>query len=435
MNRAFRALLILIVLCDVRAGEEAASGFQEKGFQALKESQTEPRAIVNAARAFAKASELYEAEGNSDKAVEMNSYLYWCKKKMTLGNIEEFTKSGETGVVAKLTAVEKAEVNAEDAQQWYDRAENFAAANANEPLLIAVRFYEVADRFKGTEISLKAQDKSLQAMGQVTGSKAQPTNPAPAAKSAVAPLPGEAEQKVAEKQIRDIFREDFLKTNPGEKHEFALKLLQQGEDAKDDAATRYVLWKTAAQIAAQNGESELVLALIERFETSFAPDAKLKHALLAATAQNAKSPDLKRALQGMATLADKPDEAAANFAVGKYFSIAACQWDKGVSYLAKGSDAALKNLAKRDLATPADAAKQIDTGDMWWEAAAKERSADIRFAERLRAQNWYEKALPATPALSKIKLEKRIAEIKWDVYNATLAALSPQLRSLDRPIE
>jgi len=39
--------------------------------------------IVDAARNFAKAAALYSGAADEEKTVEMNSFLYWCKKKMT----------------------------------------------------------------------------------------------------------------------------------------------------------------------------------------------------------------------------------------------------------------------------------------------------------------------------------------------------------------
>ena len=143
------ALVTLIFLCTAHYVQaEDADDFRAKGIAALKDSHVNPRAIVDAARSFVKAAELYAAAGNDEKNVEMNSFLYWCKKKMTLQDIEAFTKGGEGAVSEKLTAVEKIVLKADEAQQWIDRAEQFATANPEEHLLIAIRFFEVADRFQ-----------------------------------------------------------------------------------------------------------------------------------------------------------------------------------------------------------------------------------------------------------------------------------------------
>jgi len=177
-----------LLQCSNLAAEEVAE-IREKGIRALKESETNPRAIVEAARAFLKAADLYTAAGNDEQATEMNSFLYWCKKKMTLQDIEQFTKSGNTAIVEKLEAIDKIAPKADDAQKWFDRAEKYAKDNPNEHYLIAVRFFEVASRFVGTKESIAAQERSLKEQGLSVAKAASKTAPA-ADKAAIATKPG-----------------------------------------------------------------------------------------------------------------------------------------------------------------------------------------------------------------------------------------------------
>jgi len=170
-----RSPLLLQSACF--AAEDVAE-IREKGIRALKESESNPRSIVEAARAFLKAADLYTAAGNDEQATEMNSFLYWCKKKMTLQDIEQFTKSGNTAIVEKLEAVEKIAPKADEAQKWFDRAEKYAKDNPNEHYLIAVRFFEVASRFIGTKESIAAQERSLKEQG-LSVAKAGAVKPAP----------------------------------------------------------------------------------------------------------------------------------------------------------------------------------------------------------------------------------------------------------------
>ena len=146
---------------SIRAEEDAAALQQVRHRRAESESQLEPKLIVTAARCFAKAAALYEAQNDEEHAVETNSYLYWCKKKMTLADIEEFTKGLDTGIAERVAAVAK-KVEVSEAQKWFERAEGFAEKHASDHLLVAIRFFEVADRFKGTEQSFTAQDRSLE---------------------------------------------------------------------------------------------------------------------------------------------------------------------------------------------------------------------------------------------------------------------------------
>ena len=68
---------------------------ESKGIAALKLSQAEPDAVVSAAIYFGQAADAYQAAGNTEKATEMNSFLYWCKKKMTLAQMDVFLKGGD----------------------------------------------------------------------------------------------------------------------------------------------------------------------------------------------------------------------------------------------------------------------------------------------------------------------------------------------------
>ena len=159
-------------------GAEGVADIREKGIRALKESETDSRTIVEAARAFAKAADLYAKAGDEDKATEMNAFLYWCKKKMSLQDIEQFTKSGDAVTAEKLSTVEKLAPNPDDSQKWLYRAEKYAKENPNEHYLIAVRFFEVASRFVGTKESIAAQERSLKEQG-LELSKLTPSNTIP----------------------------------------------------------------------------------------------------------------------------------------------------------------------------------------------------------------------------------------------------------------
>jgi hypothetical protein len=159
---------------------ETPDQLRDKGFEALKASQADETKTVEAARFLAQAAEAYEKDGNDSAAAELNSYLYWCKKKMTIKQVDAFISSGNgvaKAAVAKMEAVEKREVKAEDAAIWLARADGFAEAS-KDPFLSAVRYFEVADRFIGSKESMDAQRKSLDLMGKAAPVKEAPRSPA-----------------------------------------------------------------------------------------------------------------------------------------------------------------------------------------------------------------------------------------------------------------
>lgn len=466
-------LLACVLFFNVFAADDP-DALRQQGIEALKESQANPPVIVVAARAFAKASALYEAAGESEKSVEMNSFLYWCKKKMTMADIDAFTKGGEEAVATKITAVEKIAPKAEEAQVWFDRAEKFAQANPSEHLLIAVRFFEVADRFKGSDASLKAQDRSLKEQVQAAAGKAAAAPVAVAApKTAPAnigsqPVPPTAKIKEAEKVVKDLFKADYAKTDAPGQLALAAKLLQQADENKDDAASSYVLLREARNLFVAAGDSEKALATHKRLCATFnldfsaimddlkpldaaaktEPRAAALAAIYSAAAGEALEADnfdqavrfqlhtdellaqikvaalksqlkaeidtakaMKRdsvaALAALNTLKSKPDDPEANLTAGR-FALERGRFDAAFPLLAKGKDAGLSALAKRELVPPREASEQVVMADEWYARGEKELYNYLKEQMHKRAAFWYANAFPALTGLAKVKAEGRM---------------------------
>jgi WD40 repeat protein len=132
-----------------------------------------------------------------------------------------------------------------------------------------------------------------------------------------------------------------------------------------------------------------------------APKAGNRSAALVAAADRAgeelaaAKPDLPAYKEALARLTKDPGDADANPKVGRFRCIHQDAWDEGLPLLAKGGNDALKALAAKDLAEPAEANARKEVGDGWWAAAAtaKPRSA-ARQAFLRRAYHWYKPALP-----------------------------------------
>jgi hypothetical protein len=112
----------------------------------------------------------------------------------------------------------------------------------------------------------------------------------------------------------------------------------------------------------------------------------------------------------LARLKDKPDDPAANLAVGKYLCFVKGDWAHGGPMLAKSSDPALKKLAERELANPADPAEQREIGDAWWDLA--EATPALHETLQRRAAYWYRQASPKLTGLTKAKIDKRLSEVE-----------------------
>lgn len=162
------------------------------------------------------------------------------------------------------------------------------------------------------------------------------------------------------------------------------------------AADRY-------DLATQVGELGLA-------EARLAPKSQMIQPILARLRETG---DLATAYESMrkaaAILDQAPVDPEANLTVGKYLCLVKGDWDKGISYLALGTDEKLKALAVKELKGVPDAEGQVALGDGWWDlASASEGVAQKQLQGR--AAYWYRKALPAVTGLVKDKVAGRVAE-------------------------
>jgi WD40 repeat protein len=101
--------------------------------------------------------------------------------------------------------------------------------------------------------------------------------------------------------------------------------------------------------------------------------------------------------QAQQTLKDKPDDGDANKTVGEWHCFAKHDWDRGLPFLVKGSNAALAILAKKDLDAPTDAKEQESLGKAWENLAAKLKEPVLSEMEK-RAYYWYVRATDLSAA-------------------------------------
>jgi len=120
--------------------------------------------------------------------------------------------------------------------------------------------------------------------------------------------------------------------------------------------------------------------------------------------------DYQKLAEAVRAVQANPTDAEANLTAGQLYCFSYGDWERGLRFLAQGSDATLAALADADLATPVEWAKQAKIGDGWWDLAAKKKDAEKDILLR-RAVFWYEKAQSAGVAgLAKVKVEKRLEE-------------------------
>src|SRR5262249_41622240 len=109
-------------------------------------------------------------------------------------------------------------------------------------------------------------------------------------------------------------------------------------------------------------------------------------------------------------LEKNPDDAEANREMGKYLCLIKGQWARGLPLLAKGDDDALKGLAQKDLAKPADSKAQIALADAWFAYGESLKSGNT--LAMARAYHWYGEALPGLEGgLTRARVLKQMEEL------------------------
>ena len=116
-------------------------------------------------------------------------------------------------------------------------------------------------------------------------------------------------------------------------------------------------------------------------------------------------------------LKENPDDPTANLVRGSYLCFVKGDWEEGFPLLAKGDDPTLAALAKAEQALAgADPEEQtndlVSLGDRWWDASVSASAGENRGKYRARAAFWYRKVVSDLSGLTRVKVQRRLDEIK-----------------------
>jgi hypothetical protein len=164
------AIIVLGASCYAGLWAEEMTGavYFQQGITALKASDTDRPKLLVAIGNFTRAAEKFEKEGNEQSATDTNALLYWCRKKLTVNEISELHKASPDAATRSESVI-STQVKPTDAKAWLAKADEYASRNT-DPLLRAIRYYEVADRFQGSPEGMKAMGLSLKLMQDATTS-------------------------------------------------------------------------------------------------------------------------------------------------------------------------------------------------------------------------------------------------------------------------
>jgi hypothetical protein len=131
----------------------------------------------------------------------------------------------------------------------------------------------------------EAATNALQGAAPPSAPAAAPGLAAVAAEDKKLPVPDAADQEAVEKRIRHIFQQEFSgsRTAAG-KVKLAEKLFEQGVATTDDPTARFVLWRLAAETAAEGGELAKSLEITDKLDEVYRVDGLAMKADLVGTA-------------------------------------------------------------------------------------------------------------------------------------------------------
>jgi WD40 repeat protein len=115
--------------------------------------------------------------------------------------------------------------------------------------------------------------------------------------------------------------------------------------------------------------------------------------------------------KAVSALKTKPDDVAANTALGTYWVFERKKWDVGLKYLARGAVKDLADAAGKDLAKPKTAKERTALADLWYKLA-RDAVAERKALFVERAWEWYSAAIVVAEGDEDLKPTERAREIE-----------------------
>lgn len=295
------------------------------------------------------------------------------------------------------------------------------------------------------------------------------------------PVPQATALLDAERSVRELFKDDYLRKGPADLQALARKLILEGTRAQEEPPMRYVLLGEARDLAAQAGDVVTALAAISALESGFQVETSaMKLSMLATAARGVHTPEAVKLLgdtygvlieqafdaddfEGALTIAskaegafkgagnpaqasryqvrgkelsalrdeyraldsslrilrEKPDDPTASLALGVFYCFSKGDWSQGLALLSKGSDPAMAGAARSELGSGGDPTLQAAAGDAWREVSER-KSGVLKARSQSRAIYWYEKAVTGLVGIARLKVDAQTETLYKALGNETL---------------
>lgn len=390
------------------------------GNRALRDSNETPSRAVDAALAFTKALAYYERQADTERICELEAAIFWCKKRMNIDDVKRFlaAKGGskvDEELLAAADQVATKKVSAEDAQAYFDRAEKFARENPTAYGLITARYFEVAERFAGSEIgkkahglSLAAQKKDMELLAAERRVKLETvfSRPEPAIDDSVrVELPSLAARKVAVAELRKERKADYAKKRPAQRERFIQRLTKDAKNRSLSPEVRAALLDEALDVAGDLNNFAAMLAVAEQQALTFR-GATIRERQREALASERTNPSASALLK----LLDDPLDSGANLTVGRYYCLELARWDEGVPMLARGGTSDLSEQAAMELIKPEGWMQQVELADRWYNLG-KKTHGNAKQQMSVRSYHWYSQAQPNVSGITRERIMQRLEEL------------------------
>ncbi len=400
-----------------------ADALYAQAMQAMEAMNEDSAKSVEAAVLLYDAKQAYTQAKNWQRVREVQSYIFYCKKKMNINELDNYVAAlgrdkGQRArqVFADIDQELSADMSDDDAALSFKDAEAFAAKNPQEFLKIHMWYLEISERAIKTnaELAIQASRKSSEALQEWVASRAPKEAASPFTKvkrgvtlfgqDAGFPLPNKKQQKEAESILSKQFGSELKRP---QSNALSKQLLKMAKDSLDQPGYAYVCARKAAESALAKGVNDVSLMMqsVNFIAKHFGTEDI--DALRISLAKSARSSVSKAVL----TLLEDQSDVEANKIVGFSYCFIGNNWKQGLPMLEKGADPSLQKAIAMQKADPRKGIEQKQLADAWFEIASDRAYKDYETPILAHACKWYSKAKQQLRGISKEQVEARIQSV------------------------